>query len=224
MNVLVFVAWRIPPLYRFMNIYFVQVPGFPKAVTAVTSVFSHQEIKHLLTNMVVLGLAGPQRKCFSFSLVFTSNAVTVHEQLGRGQFLALYFTSGIAGSLLSLTWFTMTRNLATLTLGASGAVNGVLSACVLIGHIPALDFIRPANERINLPILNVEVATTAVIMWPLLIAIELWSLKRGVVGGIDYMSHFGGYAVGTVAGIAWLKDRQRARMQRGRRDIKAEQL
>lgn len=137
--------------------------------------------------------------------------------------MALYLTSGVAGALLSLSWFTLTRNLATLSLGASGAVNGVLSACVLIGHIPALDFIRPANERITLPILDVEVATTAIIMWPLLIAIELWSLKRGAVGGIDYMSHFGGYAVGTAAGIAWLKDRQKAKMQRGRRDIRAEQ-
>lgn len=52
----------------------------------------------------------------------------VHDDIGRGSFLAVYFATGALGSYLSLTVNVLQRFLITTSVGASGAVMGVIAA------------------------------------------------------------------------------------------------
>lgn len=57
----------------------------------------------------------------------------VHDEIGRGNFLALYLASGAFGSLVSLMGHTLIlRNLTATSLGASGAMCSLIAAwCIL---------------------------------------------------------------------------------------------
>lgn len=59
-NAVVFVAWRIPPVWRLMNRLFVLVPGYPSAAAILGNVFSHQELRHFAMNMAILLILGPR--------------------------------------------------------------------------------------------------------------------------------------------------------------------
>ncbi len=60
------------------------------------------------------------------------NENVVHDQVGRANFLAIYFSTGVFSALASLTVYVLSRNLVVSSLGASGAVCGILAAlCVL---------------------------------------------------------------------------------------------
>ena len=58
MNVAVFIAWRIPPLWRFMNKHFILVAGQPRVTSLLGAMFSHHQFLHLAVNMTVLWLIG----------------------------------------------------------------------------------------------------------------------------------------------------------------------
>ncbi|KAK2036001.1 hypothetical protein LZ31DRAFT_536900 [Colletotrichum somersetense] len=112
LNALVSLAWRVPPLWRFLNRYFVLVHGMPRAVTMLTANFSHSSLGHLATNMVGLWFVG----------------TALHDEVGRANFLAIYLASGAVGLLGSLAVFTLRGLLTVSTVGASGAVFGVTTA------------------------------------------------------------------------------------------------
>ncbi|KAI9677010.1 MAG: hypothetical protein M1817_006849 [Caeruleum heppii] len=136
LNAAVLIAWRIPPAWRFLNRYFLSIPGYPYALGVVGNVFSHQGFGHFAVNMGVLWVVGTQRS-FSSSRVEGLRLIrdikpTVHDSLTRGPFLALYLSSGVLGSLLSLTSHVLRRNFITSSLGASGAIAGIIAAwCVV---------------------------------------------------------------------------------------------
>jgi len=77
-----------------------------------TSTFTHVEIWHLAFNMLALGFLGPQ----------------LEMAIGRARFLALYLLSGLAGSAM-VYWFTGEQ---VQTLGASGAVFGLMGALLVV--------------------------------------------------------------------------------------------
>lgn len=60
-NVAVFVLWRLPPLWKFMNRNFLVVPAYPQSISMLTACFSHQSFAHLLANMIPLWLIGTRR-------------------------------------------------------------------------------------------------------------------------------------------------------------------
>ena len=61
MNVAIFLMWRFaPPLWRFLNTYFILVSGLPKAASLLGNTFSHHNMSHLATNMVGLWFVGTQ--------------------------------------------------------------------------------------------------------------------------------------------------------------------
>jgi rhomboid-like protein len=111
-NAAIFGAWGLPPFWRLLNKYFISTPAYPRAVSMLLNVFSHNNTKHLLVNMVGLLLFG----------------LSLHEDVGRGVFLGIYMASGAVGSLASLTIFALRRNLVSSSLGASGSLWGVMSA------------------------------------------------------------------------------------------------
>lgn len=78
----------------------------------VTSMFTHVEIWHIGFNMLALYVLGPQLEMV----------------LGRARFLALYLLSGLAGSLV-VYWLAGPN---TATLGASGAIFGLMGALLVV--------------------------------------------------------------------------------------------
>jgi membrane associated rhomboid family serine protease len=78
-----------------------------------TSMFSHVEIWHIGFNMLALWFLGPQLELI----------------VGRVRFLALYLLSGLAGSTVVLY-----ADPHTSTLGASGAIFGLMGALLVIAY------------------------------------------------------------------------------------------
>ncbi|KAL8736306.1 MAG: hypothetical protein Q9166_000461 [cf. Caloplaca sp. 2 TL-2023] len=54
MNVAVWLAWKWPPIWRFMNRVFLLVPAYPYASSLLGNNFSHQLWSHLAANMTAL--------------------------------------------------------------------------------------------------------------------------------------------------------------------------
>lgn len=112
LNVAVFAAWRLPPLWASLNKYFIISPAYPYAFSMLGSLFSHQKFTHLLANMLTLAVFG----------------LPLHEEVGRGTFVAIYLCSGLIGSFASITRHAIQRNWLTTSLGASGCTYGVVAA------------------------------------------------------------------------------------------------
>lgn len=81
----------------------------------ITSMFLHANMDHLAGNMLILYMAGE----------------LVEKYIGTRRFMVLYFFSGIMGSLLYAAYEFYT-NLYVNSIGASGAVFGVIGALYVI--------------------------------------------------------------------------------------------
>jgi membrane associated rhomboid family serine protease len=123
-----------------------------------TSAFLHGGVLHLLLNMYALWLFGPQ----------------VEAALGRMRFLALYVLSALGGSALSYAFSAPNQP----SLGASGAVFGLLGAYLVIGR------------RLGRDVTPVMV----------LLAINLG--YGFLVPRIDWRAHVGGLIVGALVAAA----------------------
>ena len=90
------------------------LPGFSDGAywQVVTSMFTHVAVWHIAFNMLALWFLGPQLEL----------------AIGRARFLALYFLSGLAGSVL-VTWAGPVYG---GTHGASGAIFGLMGALLVL--------------------------------------------------------------------------------------------
>lgn len=70
LNVLVFLAWRIPPAWKFMNSHFIMTAAQPFSSSIIGSIFSHHTFSHLARNMLVLWFIGIRRQFSKLDLVF----------------------------------------------------------------------------------------------------------------------------------------------------------
>jgi membrane associated rhomboid family serine protease len=86
----------------------------------VTSMFLHEQVLHIGFNMLALWFLGPQLEMV----------------LGRARFLALYLVSGLTGAA-AVMWFSGAH---TQTLGASGAIFGLMGALVVVAMKVGADF------------------------------------------------------------------------------------
>ena len=59
-NIAVFLVWRMPPMWRFLNRYFLVVPGSLRVFSLLGNVFSHQSPVHLAVNMTGMWFMGTQ--------------------------------------------------------------------------------------------------------------------------------------------------------------------
>jgi membrane associated rhomboid family serine protease len=111
-NAIVWIAWKMPPAWATLNKYFLTVPAYPYVLSQLGSAFSHQSARHLGLNMFTLILFG----------------LPLHEEIGRGNFLALYLASGLIGGYVSFARYVLTGNMVATVLGASNCTYGVFAA------------------------------------------------------------------------------------------------
>ena len=107
----------VPRRHRQGHLSGIPASGSPGSPTApwwqlITSTFLHVDVWHIGFNMLALWFLGPQ----------------LEMAIGRARFLALYLLSGLAGS----AWSTGSPGEQTSTLGASGAVYGLMGALLVL--------------------------------------------------------------------------------------------
>jgi len=156
-----------------------QAPGpFPIQLTLLTSMFMHAGWLHLAGNML-------------FLWVFGDN---VEHRAGAILFVAVYLGTGLVGSLAQI-WSEPTSPIPTL--GASGAISGILGAYLVL---------FPRN-RVTVFIFRFVAQVPALAAIGLWIAFQLISgfgaavISSETVGGVAYLAHIGGFAAGVVAGF-----------------------
>ncbi|EHY54117.1 hypothetical protein ABEF92_008249 [Exophiala dermatitidis] len=193
LNVAIFAAWRMPPLWNSLNKYFIIAPAYPYAFSMLGSLFSHQKFTHLLANMLTLVLFG----------------LPLHEEVGRGTFVAIYLCSGLIGSFASLARHAVQCNWLTTSLGASGCTYGIVAAYLYL-H---------ADSRFSILFLPPDLAEKfSFTGGAVLAAITGYHIIRalGPVKRIDYVDHLGGLVSGVVAAWWWRTNREKEREQRKR--------
>jgi membrane associated rhomboid family serine protease len=155
--------------------------GHSWPVTAFTSMFMHGSWLHIIGNML-------------FLWIFGNN---VEDAMGRGRFLVFYLLSGLvaiaAQTVVTLTLGT-TIEAAVPTLGASGAVSGVLGA-----YLVMLPF-----ARVLTLIFVVLIEVPAFLFLGFWFAFQLWEGGFSIVqpqagGGVAFFAHIGGFAFGVLA-------------------------
>jgi len=127
----------------------------------ITSTLLHGSILHLLFNMYALYWLGPQ----------------LERSLGHVRFAALYVLSALGGSVASY-WFS---DLRTVSVGASGAIFGLITATIVIGREMRTD----VSQLVVLLGINVVIG----FLQP----------------GIDWRAHFGGAVTGAAVAFIYTK-------------------
>ncbi|OQE26735.1 hypothetical protein PENSTE_c005G04476 [Penicillium steckii] len=204
-NVAITFMWKfIPPSWRLLNRYFVIVPFYPSAPSMLGSTFSHQTWRHLTTNMMVLGLMGTR----------------VHDELGRGNFLAIYIGSGVVGSLVSLSRNVLLGTLGLTSLGASAATSGIVAAWCLYHFDDKITmWILPHEWRDTIwtqgwILLACLIGTEVLSMMTPARFLQVWPLSR--LTKMDHAAHLGGYLAGAGCGYNFMQKKKAERQQRAR--------
>ena len=155
-----------------------QEPGpRPIQLTLITSMFMHGGWLHLGGNML-------------FLFIFGDN---VEHRLGRLIYPIVYLACGVAASLAQIL---MNPASPIPTLGASGAISGVLGAYLVM---------FPQN-RVTVFLFRILVPV------PAIVAIGLWAALQFVngigsiavtdeTGGVAYWAHIGGFVAGAIVGL-----------------------
>jgi membrane associated rhomboid family serine protease len=161
----------------------VEVPHEPGPnpiwLTLFTSMFMHGGWLHLAGNML-------------FLWVFGDN---VEHRIGHVLYLAFYLAVGVVASLAQIL---ANPDSVIPTLGASGAISGVLGAYLVM---------FPGN-RVTVFLLRILVPV------PAIVAIGMWAVLQFIngfgaaavsaeTGGVAYLAHIGGFVAGLVAGFVF---------------------
>lgn len=131
-----------------------------------SSMFLHAGLLHLALNMYVLLLLGPP----------------LERVLGHGRFLTLFVLAGLGGAVASYTF----SSAGTLSVGASGAIFGLMTAWIVVAR--RMD--RDASQVVVLLALNVALGF--------------------FVPSIDWRAHLGGAVTGALVAMALTTGRGRA--------------
>lgn len=159
------------------------IPGLEKTpspvyITIITSMFMHGGIAHILGNMI-------------FLLIFGDN---IENKIGHFRYLIFYLVCGIIASLAHVySTLILGGNMMVPTLGASGAISGVLGAYILL-------FPKRKVAVILLYFITEVPAIVAIGIWFLFQLASgiglLGSAAQG--GGIAYGAHIGGFLAGLI--------------------------
>jgi membrane associated rhomboid family serine protease len=150
-------------------------------LTLITSMFMHGGIAHIFGNMLFLWIFGDN----------------VEDRMGHLRYLIFYLVCGVLASLAhvfaTVAFATDATSLFIPSLGASGAISGVLGGYLLLFH----------NRRVTVILFNFLTQV------PAFVAIGIWFLFQlisglGMLGGgsqqggVAYAAHIGGFIAGLV--------------------------
>ncbi len=159
-------------------------------MTLITSQFLHGGWYHIIGNMIYLGIFGDN----------------VEDQLGHGKYLFFYLVSGVIAALVQAM---MTPGSTIPSIGASGAISGVLGAYML--------FFPTARVILGIPLF----LFLYVFELPAVIALGYWfisqylnglfALATGAIlgGGVAWWAHVGGFVAGMILGPVLREKRAR---------------
>lgn len=155
--------------------------------TFFTSMFLHADLIHLGGNML-------------FLYIFGDN---VEDTFGHARYFVFYFLAGIAASFAHILFVASSLDSAIPTIGASGAISGVLGAYLVL---------FPRSRILTLVVLFwVSIAAIpAIIFLGLWFAFQLLYGALAVGGGVAYGAHIGGFVAGLFFGAVW-RGRRRKR-------------
>ena len=168
-----FFASRMPPVWRALNKYFTIVPAYPYSLSLLGAAFRHDTLWHLSTNLASLWLFG----------------LLLHEDVGRGTFLAVFFASSAVGGFASLSYNVLRKHWMSYIFGSSGGVLGVVAAACTL---------RP-NGTIRVAGYDIPIA--AWVFLALYGGAEAFAAIRGLKTTIDHAGHLGGIVSGIAAGM-----------------------
>jgi membrane associated rhomboid family serine protease len=160
---------------------FLPVPLHPNYFTLVSSMFLHGGWMHIIGNMWSLWIFGDN----------------VEDRMGRAGFLCFYLLSGLAAGALHITFNPGSR---MPTVGASGAIAGVMGAYLLLfpyARVVTLVPIFIFFQTIELP------AVVFLGFWflmNLMSGIGSLAVHTGA-GGVAWWAHIGGFLVGLLWAI-----------------------
>jgi len=146
-------------------------------LTLLTSMFMHGSIMHLFGNMLFLWIFGDN----------------LEHALGRPRYIIFYLLTGLIASLAHvISTFVFGDNPFIPSLGASGAISGVLGGYLML------------HPKRQVRVIILRMITTV----PAIVAIGLWFVLQlisafGVIGagpqsggGVAFMAHIGGFIAG----------------------------
>ncbi len=136
----------------------------------ITSMFTHEELYHLASNGYALFIYG----------------MLLEPAIGKGRFLLVYFTGGLLGNVLTFAF------MANPSIGASGAVFGLLGAVI------AIHFINPT-------------AMSRAMMTNVILCVFL-TTAFSLRGGVNNVAHFGGLFGGYMMTCISIRARVRKRL------------
>jgi membrane associated rhomboid family serine protease len=151
----------------------------PVYMTLLTSMFMHGGWMHLLGNMLFLWIFGDN----------------LENRMGRFRYLIFYLVTGLVASLAHvISTFTFGDNAFIPSLGASGAISGVMGGYLVL-------FPKRQVKVILLRMLTSVPAIVAIGMWFVLQLIQAFGVisagpQSG--GGVAFMAHVGGFVAGLI--------------------------
>ena len=180
-------TWGLVPARLSLALRFGEEPIVGPGLTTITSMFLHGGWLHLVGNMWYLWIFGDN----------------IEDRLGHARFLVFYLLAGIVAALLH---YALSPASWLPTVGASGAIAGVLGAYLVTfprARVIALVPLFPFFQVMALP---------AVLVLGLWFVMQFFSgaLSLGNTGGggVAWWAHIGGFAFG-VLGIRLFGDRSR---------------
>lgn len=166
----------------------VRVPGLkptpiPVYLTLLTSMFMHGGIMHILGNMWFLWIFGDN----------------IEQDMGKPRYIVFYLLTGVLASLAHV--FTNTSGPGALvpSLGASGAISGVMGAYLLLHTF----------RRVTVLLLRIIIDVpgwVAVGMW---FGFQVISSLAGQSDGVAYAAHIGGFVAGAALAYPFMIGRRK---------------
>jgi membrane associated rhomboid family serine protease len=144
----------------------------PIYLTLLSSMFMHASWLHIGGNMLYLWIFGDN----------------IEDRIGSAKFLLFYL---ICGLVASLTQIVFSANSMIPSLGASGAVAGVLGAYLILFPRRSVKVLM-ARQIVDMP------AFMVLGLWILLQIFSQISVAGGQASGVAYLAHIGGFVAGIV--------------------------
>ena len=163
-------AWGVVPREYSVGRDLPPLIPFPFWATLITSMFLHGGWMHLGGNMLYLWIFGDN----------------IEDRIGHAKFLIFYLVCGLAASVAHIMFAT---DSVIPSLGASGAIAGVLGAYLVLFPKRSVKVLA-ARQVVNMP------AFMVLGMWILLQVFAQISVVGGAGGGDAYMAHIGGFLAG----------------------------